>query len=102
MPSLEVAQAITKPSTEEDLAKLRAKPAAEAIATFEKNVVHQMTPYPPFDVPLSTGVAYLADVTARFARECQNLRPGVVWLVNDNNVLVVSRTSGDTIRATPL
>ena len=54
MPSPEVAQAITEPSTEEDFAKLRAKLAAEAIATFEDNVAQQMTPNPPFDVPLAT------------------------------------------------
>ena len=35
MPSLEVAQAIIEPSTEEDLSKLQAKLAAEAIRVFE-------------------------------------------------------------------
>ena len=38
--SLEVAHAITEPFIEEDLAKLRVKLGAEAIATFEENVVH--------------------------------------------------------------
>ena len=50
MPSLEVAQTITEPSAEEDLAKLRAKLAAEDISKFEENVVHQMTLNPLFDV----------------------------------------------------
>jgi hypothetical protein len=36
MPSLEVAQAVTEPSTDEDLAKLRAKLATEAIAAFDE------------------------------------------------------------------
>ena len=54
MPSLEIAQAITKPSTKEDLAKLQAKLATEAIATFEENIVHQTTPNLPFDAPLAT------------------------------------------------
>ena len=102
MPSLEVAQTITQPCTEEDLAKLRAKLATEAIATFEENVVHQMTPNPPFDVPLATRLAYLADVAAKCSHECQSLQSGLVQLVNDNNVLVVSRLDGNTIRATLL
>ena len=54
MPYVKVDYAITEPSTKEDLAKLRAKLIAEAIATFKENVVNQMTPNPPFDVPLAT------------------------------------------------
>ena len=54
MPFLEVAQAITEPSIEEDFAKLRAKLTAEAIATFEENIVDEMMPNPPFDAPLAT------------------------------------------------
>ena len=57
---------------------MRAKLAAEAIATFEETVMHQMTPNPPFDVPLATGVAHLVNVAARSARERQRLQPGVV------------------------
>ena len=53
-----------------------------------------MTFNPPFDVPLAIGVAYLANVAARSARKHQNLQPGVVQLVIDNNVLVVRRTDG--------
>lgn len=102
MPSLEVAQAVTEPSTDEDLAKLRAKLAAEAIAAFDEGASQQTEPSPSFDAPLPTGVAYLSDVAARSARERRNLRPGVVRLVNDNNVLVVSRTGGNATRATPL
>jgi hypothetical protein len=37
MPSLEVAQAVTAPPTEEDLVALRAKLAVEAIAAFDAN-----------------------------------------------------------------
>ena len=102
MPSLEVAQVITDSFTKEDLAKLRAKVAAEAISIFEENVVHQMTPHPPFDVSLAPCVAYLADIAVRSARKRQSLRPGIVRLVNDNNVLVVNRMDGHTTRATLL
>ena len=102
MPSLEVAQAVTEPSTDEDLAKLRAKLAAEAIATFDEGVSQPMMPHPSSTMPSAMGIAYLADVAARSARERRSLRPGVVRLVNDNNVLVVSRTGGNPTRATPL
>ena len=63
MPSLEVVQAIIEPSTEEDLPKLQAKLAVEAIATFEENIAQQITPILPFDVPLDTCLAYLTNVT---------------------------------------
>lgn len=44
----------------------------------------------------------MSDVAARPAQERRNLQPGVVRLVNDNNVLVVSRTGGNTTRAISL
>ena len=80
--------------------KLRAKLATEAIATFSSNVVHHMTPNPPFDVLLATEIVYFADVAPRCTREPPSLRPGVVRLVNDNNVLIVSRTGEHIPRAT--
>ena len=102
MPSLNVAQAVTQPPSDEELAKLRAKLAAEAIAAFHACPLQKIDSSLAFDVPLATGAAYLSDVAARPARERQHLQPGVVRLVNDNNVLVVSRTGGHTTRATPL
>ena len=65
MPSLEVVQAVTKPSTDEDLARLRAQLAAKAIAAFDDGASERIEPCPPFDAPLATGVAYLSDVAAR-------------------------------------
>jgi len=66
MPCLEVAQAITKPFTKEDLAKLQAKLATEAIVVIEEGVLQHTKPSLLFDAPLTIGVAYLVDVVARF------------------------------------
>jgi len=65
MPSLEVAQVITEPSTEEDLIKLQAKFAIETIAIFEEGVLQHASHIFLSDTPLITRVAYLADIVVR-------------------------------------
>jgi hypothetical protein len=50
----------------------------------------------------AAGAAYLADIFARPARERHNLQLGVVRLINDESLFVVSRTDIPVIRATPL
>ena len=50
----------------------------------------------------AAGAAYLADISARPPRERHNLQPGVVRLMNDKSLFVVSRADMPTIRATPL
>lgn len=102
IPSLEVSQAVMAPPTEDELVAMRAKLAAEAILIFEADA----PPTPPLqsseDQSLISGVAYLSDIAARSARERRSVRPSVVRLVNNNGVMVVARTDGNSTRATPL
>lgn len=44
---------------------------------------------------------YLSDVVARYAQEYQNLRLKVVQLVNDNGMLVIGGTGGNSTSTTP-
>ena len=102
MPSLEVSQAVTAPSTEEDLVALRAKLAAEAISAFDAKSTSSLTAQSSEDQSLISGVAYLSDIAPRSARQRRSVRPGVVRLANDSGVMVVGRTDGNPTRATPL
>ena len=102
IPSMEVSQAVIAPPTEEELVALRAKLAAEAISIFEANAAPTPPLQPSEDQSLISGVAYLSDIAARSARERRGVRPGVVRLVNDDGVMVVGRTDGNSTRATPL
>lgn len=54
MQSLNVAQSATKPSTDEELAKLRAKLAVEAIAAFDARPLQKAESSLAFDVALAT------------------------------------------------
>jgi hypothetical protein len=102
IPSMEVLQAVIAPPTEDELVALRAKLAAEAISIFEANAAPTPPLQPSVDQSLISGVAYLSDIAARSARERRGVRPGVVRLVNDDGVMVVGRTDGNSTRATPL
>ena len=89
----------------EGLANLRASLPDVAIIAFGRH-----TDIPPSTIPTvdtsffnyATGAAYLADISARLARERHNLQSGVVRLMNDESLFVVSRADIPTIRATPL
>ena len=106
--SLEVSQAIVDVPVAhevEDLANLRASLADAAVVAFGKH-----TDIPPSTIlavdtsflNYAAGAAYLADISARPARERHNLQTGVVRLMNDKSIFVVSRTDLPAIRATPL
>ena len=102
MPSQEVSQAVMATPTEDELVAIRAKLAAEAISIFEANAAPTPSLQPSEDQSLISGVAYLSDIAARSARERRGVRPGVVRLVNDDGVMVVARTDGNSTTATPL
>jgi hypothetical protein len=88
----------------EDLANLRASLADVAIISFGKH-----TDIPPSTISAvntsflnyAAGVAYLADTSARLARERHNLQPGVVRLINDKFLFIISNMDIPFICATP-
>ena len=90
------------PPTEEELVAMRAKLVVEAISIFEANAVSTPTVQSSEDQSLISGVAYLSDMAARLARARRSVCPGVIRLVNDDGVMVVGRTDGNSTRATPL
>jgi hypothetical protein len=108
LPSLQVSQAVVDvPVAEEveDLANLRASFADAAIIAHGKHTEIPPSTISAVDTSLSNyaaGTIYLADISARPARERHNLQPGVVRLINDKYFFVVSRTDILVIRATPL
>ena len=81
----------------DDMAKQGARLAAEAIASFDAHASDGHEPRTSCDSPVSAGAAYLSDVAARPAHERRNIRPGVVHMVNDSGILVVSRARGNII-----
>ena len=99
-----MAQATTDIPTFEDLnevTKRRARLAVETIASFDAYTSDDRGPTTSYDSPQSAGAAYLYDVAARPARERRGIRLGVVHMVNDTDILVVSRTRGNATRVAP-
>nr|PNR43456.1 hypothetical protein PHYPA_015837 [Physcomitrium patens] len=47
-------------------------------------------------ISLITKILFLFDITARHIQKYQNLCPRVIWLVNNNNIVIVSHTNGNT------
>ena len=94
-------QATVDHSTTEDheeVGRHRARLVAEAIASFD---THGQEPTTFHDSPTSTGVVYLSNVAVGPARECRGIRFGIVCMMNDFGILVVSRAGGNTIWIAP-
>ena len=85
----------------EEVAKRRARLAVETIAPFDAHTLDDRAPITSYDLPVPAGVAYLFDVAARPACERRSIRPGIVRLVNDTGILVVSRIGGNGARVAP-
>lgn len=100
MPSLQVVQVVTKPSTRKDLIKLQTKLVVETIAIFDEGYLKDTNINLSSDMLLATWIEFLFIVLIRSASEYQNLCLEVVQLVNDNNVLVARTTSGNITHAT--
>jgi hypothetical protein len=93
-----VAQTTVDLSTTEDheeTKRRRARLAEEAIASFDAHASNNHEPITSYDLPASSGATCVA---ARFVRERRGIRPGVVRMVNDSGILVVSRARGNAIR----
>ena len=85
----------------EEVAKRRAKLAAETIASFDAHTSYDKAPITSYDLPVPAGAAYLSDVAARPTRECRGIRPGVVRIVYVTGILMVSRTGGNATQVAP-
>ena len=55
-------------------------------------------PTTSYDSPTFVGVAYLSDVAARSTCERWGIKHGVVCIMNDFGILMVSRVGGNTIQ----
>ena len=98
LPSLQVSQAVVDiPIVEEveDLANLRASLADAAIIAFGKHT--DISVVDTSFLNYAAGAAYLADISARSARERHNLQLEVVRLMNDKSLFVVSRTDAQPV-----
>ena len=98
------AQAIADLPTTKDpkeMARRRAKLATEAIASFDAHALDSQMPTTSYDSPTSVGATYLYDVVVRLVRKHRGIQPGVVRMVNDSSILVVSRAGGNIIRVAP-
>ena len=108
LPSLKVSQDVVDvPVAQEveDLANLRASLADAVIVAFGKHTEISPSKISAVDTSFlnyAAEAAYLADISARPARERHTLQPGVVRLMNDKSIFVVSRTDLPAIRATSL
>ena len=108
LPSLQVSQAVVDilvAEEVEDLTNLRASLADAEIIAFGKHIDIPPSSISAVDTSFlnyAAGAAHLADISARPARERHNLQAGVVRLMNDKSLFVVSRADMPTIHATPL
>lgn len=71
----------------------------EAIIIFDKYLSKAININPSSEVSLITKIVFLFDVAARLVWKCQNLHQRIIWLINNNNMLIISYTSGNTTRA---
>jgi hypothetical protein len=107
LPSIQVSQAVVDvlvAEEVEDLANLRANLADAAIIAFGKHIDIPPSIISAMDTSFSNyaaGAAYLADNSARPARERHNLQPEVIRLINDKSLFVVSCMDIHVIRVTP-
>ena len=93
--SLTVAEAITNIPTSEDpeeVAKRQARLVVETIASFDAHTLDDRGPITSYDSRESTGAIYPSDVATRLARERRSIQPNIVRMMNDIDILVVSRT----------
>lgn len=87
------------PATEnpKKTAKRRARLTIEAIASFDTQPSNDKGSTISYDSPESTWIIYLYDIVARFARKRRGIQVGIVRMVNDSYILMVSWTRGNTI-----
>ena len=77
---------------------MASKIATDTIASFDAHTLDDREPTTSYDLLEFARGAYLSDIAARPARERRSICPGVVHMVNDIGILVVSRTGGNATR----
>ena len=105
LPSVTLAQATTDiPAFEdhEEVAKRRARLATEIIVSFDAHTSDERAPTTSYDSLVFAKAIYLSDVAARPIRERRGIRLGVVHLINDTGILVISRSWGNATRVAPV
>ena len=101
---LTVAQtSVDLPTTEdpEEAARWRARLATEAIASFDAHASDGQEPTSSYDSPTSASTAYFSNVTTRLVCKRQGIQPGMVHMVNDSGILVVSRAGATRFELLP-
>ena len=73
----------------------------EAIASFDAHTSDDKGLTTSYDSSESVGIVCLSNVNARPAHERCGIQPGIVRMVNDISILVVSLTRGNVIRVAP-
>lgn len=99
--SLTVVQATVDIPITKDLeegAKLWARLALKAMASFDAHASDDRDPTTSYYSPKFAGASYLFNTVARFSLKHQGIRSGVVCIVNDTDILVFSRAGGNTIQ----
>ena len=84
-----------------EAAKQQARLVAQAIESFDAHISDDKGLTTFYDSSKSAMVAYISDVAARPAYERRNIRPGVVRMMNDTKILVVSRAGAMLFRLHP-
>lgn len=77
-------------SIKEDLAKFYVKLVVETIAIFDEGFFKEINTNLSSNMPLAIRVTFLLDIVDRIAWKYRNLHLRIVWLINDNNMLVFS------------
>ena len=73
----------------------------KAIASFDAHTSDDKGPTTSYYSSKSAETTYLLDVATRHAHERRNIRFGVVCMVNDTKILVVSQDGDNAIQVAP-
>ena len=95
-----MAQATVDPSSTEDpkeAARRRTRLVVEAIMSFDAHSLDSQKPTTSYDSLASAGQAYLLNVVVWPTREHRSIWHGLVHMVDDSDILVVSRARGNAI-----
>ena len=85
----------------QEMAKRRTRLVTETIAFFDAHTSDDRAPTTCYDLHVFAGAINMFDVATKPARESRSIRPGVVHMVNDTDISVVSRTGSNATGVAP-